>query len=216
LPEGVLTASASEPNLRDSQTLATELRAAAQATGAPPITAYVVALAIQETIVTPYEDACRAAGLLPVSIGCAALWLYTLYRPVLRQMPTWFFVHLASDAMTFLAVRGGVPVYCRMKSRRASVTAMQDIASTIQFYEDLYPQDATEEPREPIPLYLTGAGVPQALTATEAGGSASPGSLFASRPVAPIVLDWTSRLASDGATPETEEALCALACAVGA
>ena len=46
------------------------------------MTAYVLAMAIKRSILDQYEQVCRQAGVLPISISCAALWLFDFYRPV--------------------------------------------------------------------------------------------------------------------------------------
>lgn len=184
-----------------------------------PVTAYVLALAIKDSIVTQYEAACQQAGILPVSITCAALSLFDFYRPVMRPASALFFVHLSSDAMTLFAVKDGVPVYCRTKARRGLGTAMPDIVSTVQFYHDLYPQ--TEPPaEETVPLYIAGSGVQRCEEAGD--GSATfisdgeSASASCGGAVELIFPDWRTLVASGAATLETDSGLSALASAVSA
>lgn len=121
------------------------------------VTAYVVALAITRSILNEYEQVCAQAGLLPISISCAALWAFDFYRPMLAKACELFFVHQASDAMTFLAIRQGMPVFCRMKPRcRDQADGMREVWSTVQFYEDLYPPPRSGADRRPVPLYVVG------------------------------------------------------------
>jgi hypothetical protein len=47
------------------------------------VTAYVLAMAIKRSVLEQYEQVCLKAGLLPLSISCAVLWLFDFYRPVI-------------------------------------------------------------------------------------------------------------------------------------
>jgi len=289
LPEGVLALSASEPNVKDRDTLAKELRAllttssertlavclpdrvcqlavfsfetlsprererdtilrwrfqheehvtvgdarivhrvfpvkgamATMPAGPKPegqVTAYVLAMAIKRSVLDQYEQVCQQVGVLPISISCAALWLFDFYRPVMTQADELFFVHQASNSMTFFAMRQGMPVFCRMKSRRREpADVMREIWSTVQFYEDLSPPGGTAAGSGSVPLYMVGEGFPQI------GGAASQVATLeaitagkqASSTLQPIIPDWKTLVSTQGGTVSSEEGLYALACAVG-
>ena len=182
------------------------------------VTAYVLAMAIKRSVLDQYEQVCQQAGLLPLSFSCAALWLFDFYRPAMSQAANLFFVHQASDSMTFLAIRQGLPVFCRMKSRRHDqADVMREIQSTVQFYEDLYPSGEAVADSRTVPLYMVGEDVPR----KEGGGGpitgcgASASETGASSIPELILPDWKTLVSVQGATLSTEEGLYALACAGG-
>ena len=289
LPEGVLTLSASEPNVKDREALVKTLRALVRTTSErtlavclpdrichlavfpfdtlPPrtqeldaivrwrfqqdahatlgdawmrhrvfpvqgvtpttptgttaegqVTAYVLAMAVKRSVLDQYEQVCEQAGLLPFSFSCAALWLFDFYRPVMTQAAELFFVHQASDSMTFLAIRQGLPVFCRMKAqRRGQADVMREIQSTVQFYEDLYPSGGAVADSRTVPLYMVGEGVPRieggvGLVTGVGAGASEP---QASSTPQLILPDWKTLISTRDATLSSEEGLYALACAVG-
>jgi hypothetical protein len=57
------------------------------------VTAYVLAMAIKRSVLDQYEQVCREADVLPISMSCAALWSFDFYRPVMVQATELFFVH---------------------------------------------------------------------------------------------------------------------------
>ncbi|MCX5723976.1 MAG: hypothetical protein NTX84_05560, partial [Nitrospirae bacterium] len=173
------------------------------------VAAYVLAMTIQRSVLDQYQQICEQVGLLPLSISCAALWLFDFYRPAMSQAAEFFFVHQASDSMTCFAIRQGLPVFCRAKSRRwGPVDLRHEIRSTVQFYEDLYPHGGAAPSSGPIPLYLVGDGPSRTEEPWSLGGQGS-------RQVQPIQPDWKALVAARSETVQTEEGLCALACVVG-
>ena len=182
------------------------------------VTAYVLAMAIKRSVLDQYEQVCQQAGLLPLSFSCAALWLFDFYRPAMSQAADLFFVHQASDSMTFIAIRQGLPVFCRMKGQRSEqADVMREIQSTVQFYEDLFPSGGVVADPRTVPLYMVGEGVPRreggAGPVTGVGASAS--ATGASSIPELILPDWKTLVSLQGATLSTEEGLYALACAGG-
>ena len=173
------------------------------------VTAYVLAMAIRRTVLDQYQRLCEKVGLLPVSISCAALWMYDFYRPTMAQAAELLFVHQAADSMTCFAIRQGLPVFCRSKARRAGQgDPRREIQSTVQFYDDLYPHGEAVPNAGPIPLYLVGDGQSQIEEPWSPGGQAS-------WLVQPIQPDWKILVEAPSEILQTPEALCALACAVG-
>ena len=185
-------------------------------TSGSPVTAYVLAMAIKRSVLEQYENVCLQAGLLPLSISCAALWLLDFYRPVMTQAGELFFVHRASGSMTFIAIRQGVPVFCRVKGLRGERTdVMREIRSTVQFYEDLYPRGAGSGS---VPIYMVGEGCSWLEGPTSQVASpetVTTGKQAASLMPQPIVPDWKSLVSTQSGVVSTEEGLYALACAVG-
>ena len=156
--------------------------------------------------------------MLPISISCAALWLFDFYRPMMTQADELFFVHQASDSLTFLAIRQGLPVFCRMKAQRGGqVDVMSEIWSTVQFYEDFHFPGGKKAGSGSVPIYMVGEGF------SRIGGAA--GQLArheaittgkqASSTLQPILPDWKTLVSTKGGTVSSEEGLYALACAGG-
>ena len=182
------------------------------------VTAYVLAMAIKRSVLDQYEQVCQQAGLLPLSFSCAALWLFDFYRPVMSQAANLFFVHQASDSMTFLAIRQGLPVFCRMKGqRREQADVMREIQSTVQFYEDLYPSGESVADSRTVPLYMVGEGVPRKEGGVGQAGEREALTIGTEAALMPqlILPDWKTLVSVQGATLSSEEGLYALACAGG-
>lgn len=172
------------------------------------VMAYALAMAIKRSVLDQYQQICEQVGLLPLSISCAALWLFDFYRPAMSQGAEFFFVRQASDSMTCFAIRQGLPVFCRSKSRRRGpVDLRHEIQRTMQFYEDLYPHGGAAPSSGPIPLYMVGDGPSKTEEPWSPGGQAS-------WQVQPIQPDWKTLVGARSEVVQTEEGLCALACAV--
>jgi len=182
------------------------------------VTAYVLAMAIKQSVLDQYEQVCREASVLPISISCAALWLFDFFRPVMTQADELFFVHQASDSMTFIAIKQGLPVFCRMKARRREQSdVMSEIWSTVQFYEDLHPPGGTAGGSGSVPICMVGEGFsPGRLIADQADEikAVTAGKQVASTPQL-ILPDWKTMVSVKGETLSSEEGLYALACAGG-
>lgn len=184
------------------------------------VTAYVLALAIKQSVVDQYEQVCDQVGLLPVSISCASLQLFDFYRPIMQQVTELFFVYRAGDSMTFFAIRKGVPVFLRTKTcRREQVDVAGEIRSTLQFYGDRYPDGGQRQRSGSVPLYMVGDSSCQ--IAVGEGPSACLGSAKtvitiedAPCRVQAVRPDWTAMIRSCGQSFQTEDGLSALACAV--
>lgn len=189
--------------------------------GAKPegqVTAYVLAMAIKRSVLDQYEQVCRQAGVFPISISCAALWLFDFYRPAMTQAAELFFIHQASDSMTFFAIRQGIPVFCRMKGRRREqADVMREIWSTVQFYHDLYPPGGATADSGSVPIYMVGEGfsrIGRAASQLATLEAITTGKQASSTPQ-PILPDWKTLVSTQGGTVSSEEGLYALACAVG-
>jgi hypothetical protein len=180
------------------------------------VTAYVLAMAIKRSVLDQYEQVCQQAGLLPISISCAALWLFDFYRPMLTQVDELFFVHQASDSMTCLAIKQGLPVFCRMKAQRAGQADMMgEIRSTLQFYEDLHPTGKVGALASSAPIYMVGEGCSRkwhvlSCSVEVNGVSDRNNNNFSNASIAP---DWKALVSTKNGTISSEEGLYALACA---
>jgi|CXWL01.1.fsa_nt_gi Tfp pilus assembly PilM family ATPase len=180
--------------------------------------AYVLAMAIKRSVLDQYEQVCQEAGLLPISISCAALWLFDFYRPMLTQENELFFVHQASDSMTCLAIKQGLPVFCRMKAQRAGQADMMgELQSTLQFYEDLHPTGVTGSVAYSSPIYMVGEGCSRKWPAFNGTVEVNDISdrykvYFSNHSILP---DWKTLVSTNHGTISSEEGLYALACAGG-
>ncbi len=182
------------------------------------VTAYVVALAIKRSVLEQYELVCQEAGLLPLSISCAALWLFDFYRPAISQANELFFVHQASDSMTCLAIRQGLPVFCRMKAQRpGSADRMSEIRSTLQFYEDLHPPGETGTGSGSVPIYMVGEGTSQKRTVDENMVDVSHVTTRKQENISlrTVLPDWKTLVSTKKEAISSEGGLYALACAGG-
>lgn len=180
--------------------------------------AYVLAMAIKRSVLDQYEQVCQEAGLLPISISCAALWLFDFYRPAITQADELFFVHQASDSMTCIAIKQGLPVFCRMKAQRGGqADVMREIQSTVQFYEDLHPQRGATGGSGSVPIYMVGEGclrkepiLNHMVDVSDA--SARNQTFYKSQTIMP---DWKALVSTKNEAVSSEEGLYALACAGG-
>jgi hypothetical protein len=192
--------------------------APAGTTSGSQVTAYVLAMAIKRSVLDQYEQVCFQAGLLPLSISCAALWLFDFYRPVITQIDELFFVHRASNSMTFFAIRQGMPVFCRLKGLRCEqADVMREIRSTVQFYEDLHPHGGAGAGSGSVPIYMVGEDFSQrgpvhnnSVDVTHI--TTQKNECLIDNLVLP---DWKALVSTKSGTVSTEEGLYALACAVG-
>jgi hypothetical protein len=189
--------------------------------GATPkgqVTAYVLAMAIKRSVLDQYEQVCQQAGLLPISISCAALWLFDFYRPAITQADELFFVHQASDSMTFIAIKQGLPVFCRMKAQRGGQTdVMSEIQSTVQFYEDLHPHRGAAGGSGSVPIYMVGESFSQRGVIAEQpveinAITAQKQYIYMTHVILP---DWKTLISTKNGTLSSEGGLYALACAGG-
>ncbi len=88
---------------------------------------YVLGSTVQHTILEQYEQACLDCGLLPISVGLAGLDVIDFYQThgkstsAKRQLSPddqseFFSFYLSSWGFSFMAFRGGCPVFVRVKS----------------------------------------------------------------------------------------------------
>ena len=97
----------------------------------------VLAVMIKQPVLREYETALHAAGLLPVSVGVAALQLFELCRPLMTSLQEVFFAHHHDETLTVMAIRHGIPVFLRtIPLRRRHVDLRRELIGTLQFYND--------------------------------------------------------------------------------
>ena len=118
----------------------------------------VLAVTILDHVLAPYEQACAEAGLMPVIVGLNSLQLFDLCRPAMQtaghERDESFFLALNEESFAFVAVRQRVPVLLRIKPWRAASpkgALTDELAATLQFYEDIFPSQPGQAPR---PLFL--------------------------------------------------------------
>lgn len=90
----------------------------------------LLATAIQENIIEPYESTCLEAGLIPTSIHLASLAVFNLCRPIMESTlkqtagrisfvpDTQFFLYLADWGFSLIAIRHQTPAFLRVKPLR--------------------------------------------------------------------------------------------------
>ncbi|HEX7767861.1 MAG TPA: hypothetical protein VF443_14190 [Nitrospira sp.] len=188
--------------------------------GGSGITAYVLAMAIKQSVLDEYRSVCDEAGILPMTISCASLWLFDWCQPVLTQTQELFFASWTPKAFTFFAVRDGVPVFCRTKrSRRVSVDVLGELQSTVQFYDDFFPPLGGATRSGAVPVHCIGEWLSESLQDGERD-SIVPLSMETEGFTAPWSVDlrapeWDTRVKMNGMRPESHHGLSALACAIG-
>jgi len=115
----------------------------------------VLAAAISTVLLTQCERACAEAGLLPVSIGIQGLQLFDLYRSKVHSADEYFFASLLGDHLFFLAIKHSRPVFVRSKSLKGTPLCRQlELASTLQFYDDIYAVTEFPHRHQKRSLYL--------------------------------------------------------------
>lgn len=118
----------------------------------------VLAVAILEPVLAQYEQACAEAGLLPVRIGTSSLQLFDLCRPAMHaasnQDDESFFLSLADDSFTFMAIRQRSPIMLRIRPWREAEpkgSMPAELVATMQFYAEVIPTLMGHGPR---PLFI--------------------------------------------------------------
>jgi hypothetical protein len=111
----------------------------------------VLTVAIRESVMQGYEQACEQAGLIPVSVGLSSLQLFDVYRSAMDaatgQNTECFFLSCSEGSLAFVAIRHGTPVFVRIKAVRFPLpvgertkgggSAMSnEVLATVQFYAD--------------------------------------------------------------------------------
>jgi len=116
---------------------------------------HVLAVMIKRSVLREYEAALHAAGLLPVSVGVAALQLFELCRPLLTSRHEVFFAHHHDETLTVMAIRQGIPVFLRtIPLRRRQVDLRRELIGTLQFYNDQVIGLRTGDREEVSTLYV--------------------------------------------------------------
>jgi Tfp pilus assembly PilM family ATPase len=137
---------------KDSTLPTTDVRLTYQVFRAPRVI-HILAVAVRESVIGPYEQACELAGLIPVSVGLTSLQLFDLCRPAietaLKTTEEYFYLYVGEGSFAFLAIRAGVPVFLRIKPLRNRAatgngtsdatppllaTVSDELLATLQFY----------------------------------------------------------------------------------
>jgi hypothetical protein len=149
---------------KDLQIPATECRVAYRIFGIPTGDKFsdcskhrVLVAAIQNNVLTQYEQACEQAGLLPVEVGIQGLQLFDLGRAMIRQDKEWFFASLLDDQFFFVAVRQACPFLLRSKPLPKTPAHQQlELIASIQYYDELCASMGSKLQSSPRSLYLLG------------------------------------------------------------
>lgn len=100
------------------------------------VTAYVMAIAVKPSILQQYYKVCEQAGLLPVSIGFSSLQAFDLCRMSVAPASEQFWAFRMSDRLTFVACRGGVPVFLRGTRVKGHDDVQAELVSSLQCFDD--------------------------------------------------------------------------------
>lgn len=115
----------------------------------------VLAIMIKQPVLREYEAALHAAGLVPVSVGVAALQLFELCRPLMASRHEVLFAHHHDETLTVMAIRQGMPVFLRtIPLRRRHVDLRRELIGTLQFYNDQVIGLRTGDREEVTTLYV--------------------------------------------------------------
>lgn len=99
----------------------------------------VLAAFVQSTVLQQYINVCRAAGLLPVSIGISMLHLLDWFKQDIAGVSNSFFAVCNEKYVAVVALRSGQPVYLRSKPIRSAAMAIDELTATLQYYFGQYP-----------------------------------------------------------------------------
>lgn len=148
----------------------------------------VLGLVLRRDTLAQIQEACEAAGLLPVSIGLQSLLVFDFCRPVLAKVMqkggtnepedggTLFFLSLSEESFAFLTIQEGAPVFCRIKPLHRQTALSQEILATLQFFADRVPEPKRGDKASRSSLFVV--------------GEPGLGSAAASWPVTVRSLDW--------------------------
>jgi hypothetical protein len=132
----------------------------------------VFAVAVRESVLEPYEQACELAGLIPVSVGLTGLRLFDLCRPAmeaaLKTTEECFYLYVGEGSFAFLAILKDAPVFLRIKPLRIPLlesslsqgegagegdTVRDELLATLQFYQECEAVSG-KAPTRSRPLFL--------------------------------------------------------------
>ncbi|OQW62890.1 MAG: hypothetical protein BVN28_04865 [Nitrospira sp. ST-bin4] len=118
------------------------------------VTAYVMAIAVKPSILRQYHMVCEQAGLLPVSIGFSSLQAFDLCRMSVAPASEHFWALRMSDRLTFVACRGGVPVFLRGTRVKEHDDVRAELVSSLQCFDDDCPHSDGPSGTDPAILYV--------------------------------------------------------------
>lgn len=152
---------------KDLQVPATDCRIAYRIFGIPAGDTFsdgskhrVLVAAIQNNVLTQYEQACEQAGLLPVEVGIQGLQLFGLSRTMIRQDKEWFFASFLDDQFFFVAIRQACPFLLRSKTLTKTPAHQQrELIASIQYYDERCASMGAKVQSSPRSLYLLGNGL---------------------------------------------------------
>jgi hypothetical protein len=117
------------------------------------VTARVLAVSVKNDILNQYEDVCQEAGITPISVGLASLYLFDFCRLSMVAMGSniqeCFFLSIGEGGFSFFAFRCGVPVFLRVKSLwngdgdtvlSLQARVVNELRATLQFYDENAPK----------------------------------------------------------------------------
>jgi hypothetical protein len=150
--------------------------------------ARVLATVVRRPIIEQYEQVCEKATLMPAGMGLTSLALFDFCRPLMQQTLTrrpahdsvpdeLFFGAIADDGFSLFAIRQGVLVFVRMKSRNGNggtpslvprASLADELIATLQFFDESMADGRTAE--QARPLFIVGRGGEAVLDGPTAKG----------------------------------------------
>jgi hypothetical protein len=118
------------------------------------VTAYVLVSAIKQSILEQYRRLCEQAGLLPVSMGLSSLHAIDLCRRSVGLAAESFWACRISNQLTFVACRGGVPVFFRGIGVEEHGDVQSELLSSLQSFDDECPHGDRPAGSAPVGLYI--------------------------------------------------------------
>ncbi len=117
-------------------------------------TTQVLAMAVRQSIVDQYEEACASARLIPASIGVSLIQFLRLYRTLMQGHRRFCVMQWTDDEFVLLMVEQGRPVFLRTRSLMPGTQDLRrELVGTLQYLAE---QSAglSEAGEAPCPLYL--------------------------------------------------------------
>ena len=118
------------------------------------VTSYILVTAVKQSILEQYRRLCEQAGLLPVSIGFSSLHAIDVCRRSCGQALESFWACQMSDRVTFVACRGGVPVFLRGIRVEENGDVRAELLSSLQSFDDDCPHGDRPAGSAPAGLYI--------------------------------------------------------------
>jgi Tfp pilus assembly PilM family ATPase len=97
----------------------------------------VLAVAVRQSILEQYEEACAKARLIPVTVGFALFQMLAWFRPIINRTERAAVVQRGADDFVFILFEHGVPLFLRSKQiSSAQLDLRTQVIGSFQFMAD--------------------------------------------------------------------------------